>query len=171
MHRHLAQHRHRSNREFFDCSLDIAVEALRKNALGLKVLDERYGDVVSYSEEWEKKNETKIQINNRKENERKFYRQENEARRIAEIQLRNDHKKKLANEEENRRDTWSKRVEGKTQSEAHPKKYGVWDLLGLIVMFPLIPFMIIEWLMSLGCLLYTSPSPRDRQKSRMPSSA
>ena len=27
----------------------------------------------------------------------------------------------------------------------------------------------IEW--SEGCLLYTSPSPRDRQKSRMPSSA
>ena len=25
--------------------------------------------------------------------------------------------------------------------------------------------------MSTGCLLYTSPSPRDRQKSRMPSSA
>ena len=25
--------------------------------------------------------------------------------------------------------------------------------------------------MSIGCLLYTSPSPRDRQKSRMPSSA
>ena len=24
---------------------------------------------------------------------------------------------------------------------------------------------------SVGCLLYTSPSPRDRQKSRMPSSA
>ena len=24
---------------------------------------------------------------------------------------------------------------------------------------------------NLGCLLYTSPSPRDRQKSRMPSSA
>ena len=26
-------------------------------------------------------------------------------------------------------------------------------------------------LLDLGCLLYTSPSPRDRQKSRMPSSA
>ena len=26
-------------------------------------------------------------------------------------------------------------------------------------------------LMGCGCLLYTSPSPRDRQKSRMPSSA
>ena len=26
-------------------------------------------------------------------------------------------------------------------------------------------------LMTDGCLLYTSPSPRDRQKSRMPSSA
>ena len=28
---------------------------------------------------------------------------------------------------------------------------------------------VLEW--SIGCLLYTSPSPRDRQKSRMPSSA
>ena len=28
---------------------------------------------------------------------------------------------------------------------------------------------MIDW--TLGCLLYTSPSPRDRQKSRMPSSA
>ena len=29
-----------------------------------------------------------------------------------------------------------------------------------------------QWLMvSLGCLLYTSPSPRDRTRSRMPSSA
>ena len=27
--------------------------------------------------------------------------------------------------------------------------------------------IVLEW----GCLLYTSPSPRDRQKSRMPSSA
>ena len=29
--------------------------------------------------------------------------------------------------------------------------------------------LCFDWL--LGCLLYTSPSPRDRQKSRMPSSA
>ena len=28
-----------------------------------------------------------------------------------------------------------------------------------------------NWLWSIGCLLYTSPSPRDRQRSRMPSSA
>ena len=28
----------------------------------------------------------------------------------------------------------------------------------------------VKWLHN-GCLLYTSPSPRDRQKSRMPSSA
>ena len=27
------------------------------------------------------------------------------------------------------------------------------------------------YLVGIGCLLYTSPSPRDRQKSRMPSSA
>ena len=31
------------------------------------------------------------------------------------------------------------------------------------------PTLLTEFL--LGCLLYTSPSPRDRQKSRMPSSA
>ena len=32
---------------------------------------------------------------------------------------------------------------------------------------------LIEWGIDriYGCLLYTSPSPRDRQKSRMPSSA
>ena len=29
----------------------------------------------------------------------------------------------------------------------------------------------IGQVLSVGCLLYTSPSPRDRQKSRMPSSA
>ena len=30
----------------------------------------------------------------------------------------------------------------------------------------------VTWLvMGMSCLLYTSPSPRDRQKSRMPSSA
>ena len=28
-----------------------------------------------------------------------------------------------------------------------------------------------EKMLTLSCLLYTSPSPRDRQKSRMPSSA
>ena len=27
------------------------------------------------------------------------------------------------------------------------------------------------WAVNTGCLLYTSPSPRDRQKTRMPSSA
>ena len=31
------------------------------------------------------------------------------------------------------------------------------------------PAILIGW--SLGCLLYTSPSPRDRTRSRMPSSA
>ena len=39
----------------------------------------------------------------------------------------------------------------------------------IIAMF-FYPF-VIAIAMFLGCLLYTSPSPRDRQKSRMPSSA
>ena len=30
---------------------------------------------------------------------------------------------------------------------------------------------VIEYMKSKGCLLYTSPSPRDRTRSRMPSSA
>ena len=33
------------------------------------------------------------------------------------------------------------------------------------------PLPAIEYIHGGGCLLYTSPSPRDRQKSRMPSSA
>ena len=31
--------------------------------------------------------------------------------------------------------------------------------------------VLIETLAALGCLLYTSPSPRDKRQSRMPSSA
>ena len=35
------------------------------------------------------------------------------------------------------------------------------------------PYLVQDWyvLIHEACLLYTSPSPRDRQKSRMPSSA
>ena len=33
------------------------------------------------------------------------------------------------------------------------------------------PDTLNEWVDIPNCLLYTSPSPRDRQKSRMPSSA
>ena len=36
---------------------------------------------------------------------------------------------------------------------------------------PLVDQMLTDPRQGLGCLLYTSPSPRDRQKSRMPSSA
>ena len=35
----------------------------------------------------------------------------------------------------------------------------------------LISGIVIVFVLYFGCLLYTSPSPRDRQKSRMPSSA
>ena len=41
------------------------------------------------------------------------------------------------------------------------------DIIVKIVMIGLAIASIITW----TCLLYTSPSPRDRQKSRMPSSA
>ena len=45
--------------------------------------------------------------------------------------------------------------------------YGSGDIAGNVVYAFLTSFMMPY----LTCLLYTSPSPRDRQKSRMPSSA
>ena len=43
---------------------------------------------------------------------------------------------------------------------AYFRQYIYWPIVGLFVIGSVF-----------GCLLYTSPSPRDRQKSRMPSSA
>ena len=45
--------------------------------------------------------------------------------------------------------------------------------LFILVLLILLPLVILKGLTSelVACLLYTSPSPRDRQKSRMPSSA
>ena len=46
--------------------------------------------------------------------------------------------------------------------------------LGIIANLLLVGFKLVRKLpimKMIGCLLYTSPSPRDRQKSRMPSSA
>ena len=36
---------------------------------------------------------------------------------------------------------------------------------------PVIPVLLVHWRHDMGCLLYTSPSPRDYAASRMPSSA
>ena len=44
------------------------------------------------------------------------------------------------------------------------------DLQGKL-MFAFLVFIYLVTIYSFVCLLYTSPSPRDRQKSRMPSSA
>ena len=43
--------------------------------------------------------------------------------------------------------------------------------LSLIVLIPLAAMFVHAAQLTWDCLLYTSPSPRDRQKSRMPSSA
>ena len=49
------------------------------------------------------------------------------------------------------------------------KKYNVLFAEGVHENFDLLEeYPVEQWC---GCLLYTSPSPRDRQKSRMPSSA
>ena len=52
--------------------------------------------------------------------------------------------------------------------------YDGFDQFGLKLLyflFPLYLILIVASVILLPCLLYTSPSPRDRQKSRMPSSA
>ena len=45
------------------------------------------------------------------------------------------------------------------------------SLLKIIKKYELIDYWMNTNLMCLGCLLYTSPSPRDKRLSRMPSSA
>ena len=48
---------------------------------------------------------------------------------------------------------------------------GMAKYVPVIVVLILVYYQILYSLFNRSCLLYTSPSPRDRQKSRMPSSA
>ena len=45
----------------------------------------------------------------------------------------------------------------------------VFDFSDRMIIASILPYIQKDW--GISCLLYTSPSPRDRQKSRMPSSA
>ena len=51
------------------------------------------------------------------------------------------------------------------------------EFVNLVVLNVVMLFGVVAWVVAIlgwhirSCLLYTSPSPRDRQKSRMPSSA
>ena len=44
-------------------------------------------------------------------------------------------------------------------------------LVGTLNRVMIVELHVPAWWVALACLLYTSPSPRDRQKTRMPSSA
>ena len=67
------------------------------------------------------------------------------------------------------------------QKKNLPKQFvdfGGWTLIQKTlerIKTPIFDFPVIstnlKYLKKISCLLYTSPSPRDRQKSRMPSSA
>ena len=57
------------------------------------------------------------------------------------------------------------------QTTRASQKRGAQDLLGVIDMMGLVPFDRYDRDMLRACLLYTSPSPRDVEESRMPSSA
>ena len=56
-------------------------------------------------------------------------------------------------------------AQGKNKQQVRAKALQLLEKVGLSDKVDLYPFQLS------GCLLYTSPSPRDRQKSRMPSSA
>ena len=59
----------------------------------------------------------------------------------------------------------------RTQSEEFWVNFKVWGLLPITFIFTAFQIGLINKYKTHDCLLYTSPSPRDRQKSRMPSSA
>ena len=46
-----------------------------------------------------------------------------------------------------------------------------WSLMGDAVSHAVLPGIVIAYIIGIPCLLYTSPSPRDKRQSRMPSSA
>ena len=52
-------------------------------------------------------------------------------------------------------------------------KWYIWAVVGYVIGIKLNDTLggVAGLVIAGGCLLYTSPSPRDRQKSRMPSSA
>ena len=69
-------------------------------------------------------------------------------------------------------------LELRGEAEGNPNEGCAWtgDLHGVWQLHQQQPFqalaeLVVEQAWSYLCLLYTSPSPRDRQKSRMPSSA
>ena len=53
--------------------------------------------------------------------------------------------------------------------DPHPRN-NYWEMWGL-PLFDIKDPAAVLFELNMACLLYTSPSPRDRQKSRMPSSA
>ena len=67
----------------------------------------------------------------------------------------------------------SKQAEIRTNISSHLKDgqyVNLVDVAGKLIGEALV-MMVDDEELNMDCLLYTSPSPRDRQKSRMPSSA
>ena len=61
---------------------------------------------------------------------------------------------------------YSSRLHGRKTASGEP-----YDQSALTAAHPDLPFGTVVCVTNRRCLLYTSPSPRDRQKYRMPSSA
>ena len=73
---------------------------------------------------------------------------------------------------EDERYTWSEDIEEVYQSNTIIRIFTDEDIVGEAAVWNATYFEYDKYTAeSLSCLLYTSPSPRDRQKSRMPSSA
>ena len=76
-------------------------------------------------------------------------------------------KRQVKKEQRDRIEAWRKDAETLSYEEA----IQALDLLLAELQNDSVPLADLQHKVLHGCLLYTSPSPRDRQKSRMPSSA
>ena len=79
-----------------------------------------------------------------------------------------DFKTRLKSAKNRAKSKYSESKEPSTSGMGHAFKMST-ELVAAVAVGTIIGFILDNWFGT--CLLYTSPSPRDRQKSRMPSSA
>ena len=66
------------------------------------------------------------------------------------------------------------RSNNKAKHRSQKLAFGIFRLLSLcivLILFAILGFIIYKGIGAISCLLYTSPSPRDTERARMPSSA
>ena len=81
-----------------------------------------------------------------------------------------DFKTRLKSAKNKAKSKYSESKEPSTSGMGHAFKMST-ELVAAVAVGTIIGFILDNWFGTKPCLLYTSPSPRDRYISRMPSSA